>query len=149
MISWYTEFQFTEQLKQYRITPGSTVYIDRLYHGLRTTTGQRGQPRIDCKVAKNQYGMIEVEWRKVALCFNVSTLAPVDCGNLYGGYRGSCPKFFAITYPYPLPRPTKDTSSVNVFFNINHGSMFERESMFMIMILVLILCFICHKNLKQ
>ena len=148
VISWYTEFQFAEQLKRFYIVPGSTIYIDRLYHSLRTTTGKQAQPRIDCKVTKNQYGMIEVQWRKVALCFNVTTLGPVDCGNLYGGYRGSCPKFSTVTFPYPLPKTSnvsKDSVILNVIYN-NHFQ--QRESMIVIMLLVLIICFIAYLNIK-
>ena len=92
--------------------------------------------------------MIEVQWRKVALCFNVTTLGPVDCGNLYGGYRGSCPKFSTVTFPYPLPKTSnvsKDSVILNVIYN-NHFQ--QRESMIVIMLLVLIICFIAYLNIK-
>ena len=143
VVSWYTEFQFAEQLKRFHIIPGSTVYIDRLYHSLRSTTGKRGQPRIDCKVTKNRYGMVEVQWKKVALCFNMSTLEPVDCGNLYGGYRGSCPKFSNFRFPYPLPK-VSEVIEANIQFNI----IYQRESMVVIMLLILVICVIVYLNIK-
>ena len=117
VISWYTEFQYAEQLKMYWILPGSKIYIDRLYHALRASTGGRGEPRIDCTVKKNQDGRNEVELQKIALCFNVTTLEPTDCGNLYGGNRGACPKALPISYPCPLPmdcNETDETASSNV-----------------------------------
>ena len=125
------------------------MYIDRLYHGLRATTGRRGQPRIDCKAAKNQDGQVEVEWRKVALCFNITTLEPVDCGNLYGGYNGSCPKFFSITYPYPLPKPSNKSDTRGITFNFTYNyQAYQRETMIMTMLFVLVICFILYVYLK-
>ena len=104
VISWYKEFQFAKKLKMYRIIPGSTIFIDRLYHALRASTGGRGKPSIDCKEKKNQEGKNEVQLQKVALCFNITSLEPTDCGNLYGGSRGACPKFFEITPNWYLVR---------------------------------------------
>ena len=128
VISWYTEFQFAEQLKMYWILPGSKIYIDRLYHALRASAGGRGEPRIDCTMKKNQDGRNEVELQKIALCFNVTTLEPTDCGNLYGGNRGACPKALPISYPCPLPMDsdcnetdeTASSPSSNVSNSVNY-----------------------------
>ena len=148
VLSWYKEFQFAEKLKMYRIIPGSSVYIDRLYHALHASTGQRVKPRIDCIVKKNQEGKNEVQLQKVALCFNITTLEPTDCENLYGGSRGACPKFFTITYPYPLPK-TSNLSQANAILNVIYNEHFhQRESIIVIMLLVLIICFIAYLNIK-
>ena len=149
VISWYKEFQFAKKLKMYRIIPGSTIFIDRLYHALRATTGQKDKPRIDCIVKKNQEGKNEVRLQKVALCFNITSLEPTDCGNLYGGSRGACPKFFEITYPYPLPK-TSNVSRASVIFNVIYLKHFHQSFALLnvIMLLVLIICFIAYLNVK-
>ena len=57
--------------------------------------------------------VFEQQWQKVALCFKIciTTLEPTDCGNLYGGSRGACPKSLPISYPCPLPMNCSETES--------------------------------------
>ena len=148
MVSWYTEFQFADKLKMYRIFPGSIVYIDRLYHALRASAGKRGIPRIDCTVGTDQDGKDQVQLKHVALCFNVTTLEPVDCGNLYGGNRGACPKTLPISFPYPLPQNGSNLNN-SVIFNISYiHYVTDRESMIFVTLLVLIMCFMCYLKIK-
>ena len=142
VIHWYTEFQFADQLKMFRIFPGSIVFTERLYHALRASTGGRGKPSIDCKEKKNQEGKNEVQLQKVALCFNITSLEPTECGNLYGGKKGACPKFTTISFPYPLPK-TSNVSKASVIFNVIY-SKHQRESLIVIVILVGIICFIAY-----
>ena len=56
--------------------------------------------------------VFEQQWPKLhfaLIC--ITTLEPTDCGNLYGGSRGACPKSLPISYPCPLPMNCSETES--------------------------------------
>ena len=55
--------------------------------------------------------VFEQQWPKlhfalISLLWNLR-----DCGNLYGGSRGACPKSLPISYPCPLPMNCSETES--------------------------------------
>ena len=161
VLAWYTEFQFAEQLKMYRVRPGSIIYVDRLYHALWAASENRGKPVIDCTASKPKYGRSEIQLKRVAVCFNATTLEAVECGNLYGGKKGSCPKTKPVSFPYPLPRNRSESirysfhlsdgsGTEEAIFNITFTNFFEQKhDIIVMMLLVVIICFVGFLHIKK
>ena len=89
------------KLKESFIYPGQPIFVDMLWHALRSVTRNQGVPSINCKSVD---GFMSPILSEIAVCFDAKTMKAVKCGKLFGGDRGSCPKFGNIWLPNPIPQ---------------------------------------------
>ena len=97
-MEWFEEYDYMAKLKKSFIYPGRPIFVDLLWHTLRSISQNEASPSINCKTTE-----LGPTLSQIAVCFDLRHMQPIGCGKLFGGDRGSCPKFGNIWLPNPVP----------------------------------------------
>ena len=83
-LEWYSENDLTKTLKDKFMSPGLPLFAGRLLTTLENCA-------IDCH--KDESTWKSPVLTHIAICYEAQNLTQVECGQLFGGKQGTCPKY--------------------------------------------------------